>query len=504
MHPDVEKLISIAKDSGELTGKQREIILRKARQLGEDVDEVEMVLESIRPKMIIEGSTRASEKRMKCPNCGALITETSFKCPECGYVLQHENKASEEARSVVDRLQERLAESSKPANKTDSILASISPKIAIQRQVSVVNTFTMPTTKEGLTQLLEFAYSNYISIGNGFEDMHLKPLKNAWYGKTIQAYNSLARIGGNDTEIKSLLEKYSSLISTEKKKLSGLAKFWIWWLVGMSILAGLICLGIHGESSAKDQVGVCLQNNDFVGARAAARKAGGPVDNYMDDISVQEVSYLISIGNIKHAKVVAAGIGDDQKRYNVLKAISDVEFDKGNSQLLQPNVDHNPVLDTPHVDKNQENNTLNSEENNQLNTEEMVSDNMADSTTPAGLDNVTSTSETMPDQKNETVTKGSVSVTAPNWVQVGEQFSVAFSFEDKVSDFEFTNPDGILLVWGPQKSTSTSSVEGNSVTVTTYTFVLSAQAPGIYSLPAKAKSHDHDVQFPKISVEVVK
>lgn len=133
--------------------------------------------------------------------------------------------------------------------------------------------------------------------------------------------------------------------------------------------------------------------------------------------------------------------------------------------------------------------------------EHVVSD---DQMTPDKTANVPSKPEDLPEQRNETVTKGSVSVTAPNWVQVGERFSVAFSFEDKVSDFEFTNPDGILLVWGPQKSTSTSSVEGNSVTVTTYTFVLSAQAPGIYSLPAKAKSHDHDVQFPKISVEVVK
>lgn len=504
MHTDIERLISIAKETRELTEKQREIILRKARQLGEDIDEVEMILESIRPKKNIDESTRATEKRMKCPNCGALISETSFKCPECGYVLQLENKASEEARSEVDRLQERLAESSKPTNKTDSILASISPQIAIQRQVSVINTFTMPTTKEGLTQLLEFAYSNYISIGNGFADMHLKPLKNAWYGKTMQAYNSLARIGGNDPEIRSLLENYSSLISTEKKKLSGWAKFWIWWLVGMSILAGFICLGVHGERSAEDQVGVCLQNNDYVGARAAARKAGGPVDNYMDDISVQEVSYLISHGNIEHAKLVASGIGDNQKRNNVLKAISDVELDMGNSQLLQPNVDNNPVLDTSQVDKIQDNNTLYSEENNQVNTEKVVSDNLDDSTTPARLDNVTSTPETMPDQKNETLTEESLSVTAPNWVQVGERFNIVFSSEDKVSDFEFTNPDGIMLVWGPQKTTSTSSVNGNSVTVTSYIFVLLAQAQGKYTLTAKAKSHDHDVQFPKINVEVVK
>ena len=48
MHPEIEKLIAIAKDSGNLTERQREILLRKAEELGENVDEVEFVLEKIR------------------------------------------------------------------------------------------------------------------------------------------------------------------------------------------------------------------------------------------------------------------------------------------------------------------------------------------------------------------------------------------------------------------------------------------------------------------------
>lgn len=48
MHPEIEKLIAIAKDSGNLTEKQREILLRKTEELGENVDEVEFVLEKIR------------------------------------------------------------------------------------------------------------------------------------------------------------------------------------------------------------------------------------------------------------------------------------------------------------------------------------------------------------------------------------------------------------------------------------------------------------------------
>ena len=48
MHQDIEKLLNAAKEKGFLTEKQREIILNKARQLGEDMAEVEFFLEDIK------------------------------------------------------------------------------------------------------------------------------------------------------------------------------------------------------------------------------------------------------------------------------------------------------------------------------------------------------------------------------------------------------------------------------------------------------------------------
>ena len=47
MHPSVEKLISIAKEGSEITERQKEIILRKAAELGDDVEEIEFILEGI-------------------------------------------------------------------------------------------------------------------------------------------------------------------------------------------------------------------------------------------------------------------------------------------------------------------------------------------------------------------------------------------------------------------------------------------------------------------------
>lgn len=224
-------MIRMAAEDGKITEAEKKIILKKAADLGEDPDMVELAIEGILGELQTQAS-RKQEKGMTCPNCGAIISETTFKCPECGYVLQRETKASENARSMINQLQERLAGAAQ--SKLGDMLDIYAPA---KRQASVLNGFTMPTTKEGLTQLLEFAYSNYISIGNGVQELSFGPLKNAWYGKTMQAYNTLARIGRDDPEIQSLLEKYSPLISQEKKKLSASKKFWIGWFIAAALFS---------------------------------------------------------------------------------------------------------------------------------------------------------------------------------------------------------------------------------------------------------------------------
>lgn len=44
MKPELEKLIELAANGGTITDRQKEIIKKKAISLGEDPDEVEMIL----------------------------------------------------------------------------------------------------------------------------------------------------------------------------------------------------------------------------------------------------------------------------------------------------------------------------------------------------------------------------------------------------------------------------------------------------------------------------
>ena len=82
-----------------------------------------------------------------------------------------------------------------------------------------------------------------------------------------------------------------------------------------------------------------------------------------------------------------------------------------------------------------------------------------------------------------------VRVEAPNLVAANEQFNVTFSIEGEhtISEFEWSPGDAFHVIWGPQKSSSTSLsiVNGKrSKTVTnSYTYVLMPQQTGTFTLP---------------------
>ena len=77
---------------------------------------------------------------------------------------------------------------------------------------------------------------------------------------------------------------------------------------------------------------------------------------------------------------------------------------------------------------------------------------------------------------------------APNVVAAGEPFRIVFTADGKVSDFEWTPPAGLTLMWGPQKgsSSSISIVNGKreSSHTESYTYLLSADAKGTITVPA--------------------
>lgn len=337
MHPEIEKLIAIAKDNGKLTEKQKEIILRKAESLGEDKDEVEFLLETISQDVSMNSATTSNnvtnhavalseqtgkEKVNKCPHCGAPVTDTMLSCPECGFSFGKEQSTTREIRQEIAQLEKKLT-SVNAKNDSDIFGESV------KKQTSIINSFTLPVTKEGLLYLLDFSYANCV----GADD---RRIKKAWYGKAMQAYSMLYRLEKKDPDIQEQLVDYSSKLKDCKKDIksqkalsSKIGKGCLIYMI-VSFLISLLSIpivyfGIKGDNAALEQVEMCIQNHDYQGAKAAANKYSGDNKKLIDDISSQEVVYLLSQGEILQAKAVAASINDENKRESIMQSIAETE-----------------------------------------------------------------------------------------------------------------------------------------------------------------------------------
>ena len=169
MHPDLNKLICVAKESGELTEKQREIILRKAEKLGEDIDEVEMLLESIRPKQVKTEMATSTEKRMKCPNCGAVVPAYTAICPECHFEIL-EGKTVLSVESLFDLLQRIDAE-----RPPETLFGKIFKEFGFdsidsytRRKQNAIQAFPVPNTKADILEFLSLCVPNAKYLGIRF------------------------------------------------------------------------------------------------------------------------------------------------------------------------------------------------------------------------------------------------------------------------------------------------------------------------------------------------
>lgn len=265
MHQDIEKLINIARESGKLTSKQKEIILRKAEKLGEDVDEVELRLEQIdssRPKPVASFKSR-------CPHCGAIIPDRSATvCPECGYVLfPLERKLIEIEKEYGDKSKYKVKA------KTRELL----------------NNYPVPKEKDNLLRFFNFTYARYLSETGGFSFLSLE---NEYLGKLVEAYNLMSQLYGDDNEVSQILKDYrfiksksqslvknsleesvlaqeysskarAKLKATQKKRMGCLA-----WTVVLSIISLILCMPLVIRDMKKaNEVRELVEQHDFDGAK---------------------------------------------------------------------------------------------------------------------------------------------------------------------------------------------------------------------------------------------
>jgi len=87
MNPELQKLVEYALVDGYITDKEREVLRKKAQNLGFDLDELDMILDG----KLYELNKSNKPKVNKCPSCGEILSGLSRVCPSCDYVLYAES-----------------------------------------------------------------------------------------------------------------------------------------------------------------------------------------------------------------------------------------------------------------------------------------------------------------------------------------------------------------------------------------------------------------------------
>ncbi len=205
MNPEIRELIKFAIADGEITEKERVIIMRKAEKLGEDIDEVEMILDgelALQKKSLIsENESKSPSKKegvlKKCPSCGAPVKSFTSNCPECGHEFR-DIEAEHSIKELFKTIQEiEKRERSKPRAKSFASMLGdpdVEREIAIGHQISnAIESFPIPNSKESILEFLFMAVPQTklkiqkllgmtVAIDKGKAS-----IKNAWASKCEQA-----------------------------------------------------------------------------------------------------------------------------------------------------------------------------------------------------------------------------------------------------------------------------------------------------------------------------
>ena len=190
MHPELEKYIDFAVADGEVTDDEKAILVRKAGELGVELDELEMVLNAKlhmnkkenEPEQEVQKPTppppiqpEQSSGPSKCPECQAVIESFSTRCAYCDAEIKNVKSAD----SVVDFFNRyndlAKSEPSVEDNPLQAAKQSMAKLMSGQglggpnkQQKELVRNFPVPNSKEDILEFLSLAVPRAKKMGGGF------------------------------------------------------------------------------------------------------------------------------------------------------------------------------------------------------------------------------------------------------------------------------------------------------------------------------------------------
>ena len=150
--PQLEKLVDMALEDGVITEKEKDILVKRAKLLGIDLDEFEMYLDSRLASLSNIQNTTPSQMKfgdlLKCPSCGASVPSLTIICKDCGFEFRNIK-----ANSSVKEFSEKLGKATKTYSKTKNVDSGLSESEEVCLQI--IESFPIPNTKD---DLMEFAF----------------------------------------------------------------------------------------------------------------------------------------------------------------------------------------------------------------------------------------------------------------------------------------------------------------------------------------------------------
>ena len=161
----LENLIEAALQDGVLTDQEKASIIKRAQAEGEDIDEVEIYIQSLMQKRQQELNQKNKEERdilneaiaqeekerskmlRKCPKCGVEIPHLTSVCPECGFII---DKSSKDEKIVLLKsiLREHLGASLRYFGRQLRYMPPVTKDISKEQYESISNCFESSRTIE--------------------------------------------------------------------------------------------------------------------------------------------------------------------------------------------------------------------------------------------------------------------------------------------------------------------------------------------------------------------
>ncbi len=202
----LEKLIDLALADGVLTEKEKQILFKKAENLGVDLDEFEMVLDAklhekqkLSDKTVSKPKTNKLGDIKKCPACGAIAETFATKCADCGVEFRNV-----EGNGSIARLFELL---SKVEGKKNILGFSD----LYEKSEQIIATFPIPNTKEDIVEFLSLALPK-ATIEEDNELLY------AWKAKCEQVMIKARFVLKDDPKTLEEVEKMYALAEEKKEK----------------------------------------------------------------------------------------------------------------------------------------------------------------------------------------------------------------------------------------------------------------------------------------------